>query len=256
VRKARSARRLTKAERQQLLLKLDRVTELPLLLLAFLMVPLLAGPYIWELTPSEQALLSGLNVIIWVSFAVDLGVKTLVAPERLRYLRQHWLDVVIVALPFVRPLRILRLVVYGSRAFQGARSLSKADFIIVYAFGSLITATTVIVAFEREANSRLSDFPEALWWGIVTITTVGYGDVTPVTTGGRIVAGILMLTGIGMFSVLTANFASKFVGQDEKLEDSAESKILAELQALRKEVRELRAELGRQAPEERDKVPV
>jgi voltage-gated potassium channel len=252
VRAVRKARRLTRPERQRLMVRLERVTELPLLVLSFLMVPLLAGPYLWELTPAEKSLLAGLNVVIWASFAADLAVKTLIAPDRMRYLRQHWIDVIIVAVPFFRPFRLLRLVIYGSRAFQGARRLSK----IVYAFGSLIVATSVIVAFERETNSQLSDFPEALWWGIVTITTVGYGDITPVTVGGRIVAGILMLTGIGMFSFLTANFASKFVGDDEKLESSAESKILAELELLRKEVRGLRVELERATPEQKDKMPV
>ena len=250
LKKARNPRLLTRKERADLLERIESITELPLLILAFLMVPLVAGPYMWELTTAERELLAGLNVVIWVSFAADLVVKTIVAPDRLRYLRTHWLDVVIVVVPFLRPLRILRLIIYGGRVVQGARRMSKANFIVVYAFGSLITATTVIVAFERDTNSQLSDFPEALWWGIVTITTVGYGDITPVTVGGRIVAGMLMLLGIGLFSVLTANFASKFVGQDEKEESSVESEILSELQALREEVRALRAQIGRPESEE------
>lgn len=237
MRTIRGASQPTVRQREQLLIRIERVSELPLLLLAFLMVPLLAGPFLWELSTAEVALLSALNIIIWIAFAGDLAIKVLVAPHRVRYVRTHWLDVVIVAVPFFRPLRILRLLIYGSRAFQGTRRLSRADFTIVYAFGALVIATTVIVAFERNADSRLGDFPDALWWGVVTITTVGYGDITPVTLGGRIVAAALMIVGIGMFSFLTANVASKLAREDKKAgeaeERSEDRRLFAEIQLLR-----------------------
>ena len=236
--------RLRETERASLLEGLDRATELPLLLLAFLMIPLVVGPFLWDLNAAEIALMSALNAIIWIAFAVDLGAKLILSTERVRYLREHWLDVVIVAIPFFRPFRIIRLFVYGSRAVQGGRRLSKPDFIIVYAFGSLIIATTFIVSFERSSDSQLADFPNALWWGVVTITTVGYGDITPATVGGKIVAAFLMVVGIGMFSFLTANIASRFVTQDEHEANGVEvSKLAVEIRSLRDEVGLLRSSL-------------
>lgn len=238
--------RLRGAERERLSERFERVTELPLLFLAFLMIPLIAGPFLWDLTTAEIALFTALNAIIWIAFAIDLGVKLLLSTRRIRYLRAHWLDVLIVAIPFFRPLRIIRLFVYGSRAFQGGRRLSKPDFVVAYAFGSLIIATTFIVAFERNSDSQLADFPNALWWGVVTITTVGYGDITPVSVGGRIIAAILMVVGIGIFSFITANIASRFVIQDEQEESGTEAgKLVIEMQSLREEVRLLRASLTR-----------
>ncbi len=69
-----------------------------------------------------------------------------------------------------------------------------------------------MLLFEEKAKgSNIHDYPDALWWAIVTVTTVGYGDRYPVTEGGRVVAAILMLVGIGLIGVLTATVASVFV---------------------------------------------
>lgn len=210
------------------------------------MIPLIVGPFLWDLTTGEIALFSTLNFLIWVAFAVDFGIKLVVSPRPDRYIRAHWLDALIVAVPFFRPLRIVRLILYGSRAFRGTRRLTENDFILSYGFGAVVIATTLVTTFERNQNSELSDFPEALWWAVVTVTTVGYGDITPVTLGGRIVAGILMVIGIGLFSAITANVASRFVARDttdEIKEEVADINLLVEeIRALRAEVRTLKAE--------------
>ena len=64
---------------------------------------------------------------------------------------------------------------------------------------------------ERTKGSNIHDYPDALWWAIVTVTTVGYGDRFPTTEGGRVVAVVLMLVGIGLIGVLTATVASVFI---------------------------------------------
>ena len=115
---------------------------------------------------------------------------------------------------------------------------------IVYAFGALIIATTVIVAFERDSGSRLAEYPDALWWGVVTVTTVGYGDITPETVGGRIIAALLMIVGIGLFSFVTANVAARFARSDDAVERAEED---AEFRRMMDEIKELRSEIGRLA---------
>ncbi len=68
------------------------------------------------------------------------------------------------------------------------------------------------LSFENGARgSTIHNYGDALWWAIVTVTTVGYGDKYPVTAGGRGVAVVLMLVGIGLIGVLTATVASYFV---------------------------------------------
>ena len=91
------------SRREALLHRIERLTELPLLVLAFVMIPLLVGPFLWSLSPPEEAIFLALDTFIWAVFAVDLGVKVVVSPRRLAYLRRHWLEVLIVIIPFFRP---------------------------------------------------------------------------------------------------------------------------------------------------------
>jgi voltage-gated potassium channel len=70
----------------------------------------------------------------------------------------------------------------------------------------------LVLLFEEKAKgSNIHSYPDALWWAIVTVTTVGYGDRYPVSAGGRAVAVVLMLVGLGLIGVLTATVASVFV---------------------------------------------
>ena len=117
---------------------------------------------------------------------MDLGVKVIIAPKRLAYIRQHWLEVLVVLLPFARPLRLARLFVYGSRAFVGVRRLTNVDFLLVYAIGLVIIAATVVTSVEVDPDSSIESFEDALWWSMTTVTTVGYGDTSPVTAAGRV----------------------------------------------------------------------
>ncbi len=223
--------------REAMLQRVERLTELPLLLLSFAMIPLLLGPLMWEMSPNEETLFFTLDVFIWALFAADLIVKLVVAPDRLGYARQHWLEVLIVLIPFIRPLRIVRLFVFGARAFGGARRLVNVDFLLVYAIGMVIIAATFVTSFERGHDS-ITSFPDALWWSFVTVTTVGYGDLSPVTPAGRAIAIVLMLVGIGLFGGLTANLASAIVKSEDNVEDKVDT-LLEEIRELRTQVVEL-----------------
>jgi voltage-gated potassium channel len=78
--------------------------------------------------------------------------------------------------------------------------------------GLIFVCSGLELAFEKSAHgSTIHNFGDALWWAVVTVTTVGYGDKYPMTAGGRGVAVVLMLVGIGLIGVLTATVASYFV---------------------------------------------
>ena len=226
--------------REAMLLRLDRMTELPLLLLSFIMIPVLLGPLLWEdsFSTAERALFQTLDIFIWAIFAADFFLKFAVTPEKLQYLRGHWLEGLTVLVPFLRPLRILRIVLFGARAIRGARRLANVDFLIVYAIGIVVIAATVVAGVERGHDS-INSFTDALWWSVVTATTVGYGDMTPVTPVGRGMAIMLMLVGIGLFGGLTANFASTIFRTDDNVEANTEL-LLKEMKALREELKDLR----------------
>ena len=225
--------------REVMLDKIERMTELPLMILAAVMVPLLAAPLFWDLSPSSEALTFALDTFIWALFAADLAIKIAIAPQRVKYIKQHWLEVMVVLIPVARPLRILRLIVYGSRAYRGAIRLAYVDFLVVYAIGLVLVITTIVTSVERGHDSELDTFPDALWWAVVTVTTVGYGDVVPVTQIGRAFAYVLMIGGIGLFGALTANLASIMTRREDP-GSAAIGSLIEEVQSMRDELTRLR----------------
>ncbi len=227
------------SQREALLLRIERITEAPLLILSFVMIPLLVGPFLWELSAQEESLFLTLDSLIWALFAVDLIIKTAIAPHRLPYLRRHWLEVLVVVVPFFRPLRIIRIFIFGSRAWIGFRRLVHVDFLLVYGIGLVIIAATVTASVEGGEQASINSFGDALWWAVVTITTVGYGDMVPVTAAGRAVATVLMLGGVAFFSGVTANLAS-FLVKGSDTEKKALSQLSKEIESLRGELARLR----------------
>ena len=96
----------------------------------------------------------------------------------------------------------------------------------------------MVASVEGGENASIHSFTDALWWAFVTITTVGYGDMVPVTVAGRAMAIILMLGGIAFFSGVTANLASFLVRGSGK-DKTALARLTAEMQDLRKEIARL-----------------
>ena len=198
-------------EREKLIKRISSITESPLIILAFAMIPLLIGPYIWDLSQDELNTFNRLDQIIWALFVINLIVKVLIAPRRLSFLKSNILEVIVV-IPYLQPLRI---VFFGTKAIWGMTKIARPDFLIVVSGGLVIISATIVTSLERSSNPELGSFPDALWWAIVTITTVGYGNQAPGTFFGRIVAGILMITGVGIFGAIDAYLAAFFVRKDE-----------------------------------------
>ena len=118
------------ARRERLLERVERATDVPLMIVAAFTIPLFLGPYLWG---SEERAVLLWNAIIWGLFALDLSVKVILAPHSIAYLRSPLLDVLIVLVPFIRPLRALRVFLYATRAATGARRILGIDSVVVYA---------------------------------------------------------------------------------------------------------------------------
>jgi voltage-gated potassium channel len=193
-----------------------------------------------ELTSGEETTFLVLDYFIWAIFAIDLLVKIVISPHRFAYAKRHWLEVLVVVIPFFRPLRIIRVFVFGSRAWVGMRRLVNVDFLLVYGIGLVIIAATVVASVEGGEGASIHSFADALWWAVVTITTVGYGDMVPVTLVGRAIALILMLGGIAFFSGMTANLASFLIkGKDTGKTEMAG--LVKEIERLREDIATLRS---------------
>ena len=107
-----------------------------------------------------------------------------------------------------------------------------------------VAALAVLDAERGAPDATITSFPDALWWGFVTVTTVGYGDEFPVTATGQITAVFLMLVGIGLLGSVTATVASWIADRFQQQEDIEQLAILEELRAIREELAVLRAAAG------------
>jgi len=185
--------------------------------------------------------------IIWGIFVTDYLIRLTLADDRRRWFVQHLLDLAVVALPLLRPLRLLRLVILVG-ALQKAVGNAIRGRIVAYTLGGvsllIYVASLAVLEQEREQPGALiTSFGKALWWSITTVTTVGYGDLYPVTNTGKVIAVLLMIGGISLIGVVTASLASWIV-QRVAEDDSAKRGATAEqVDELRAEVRALATEL-------------
>jgi voltage-gated potassium channel len=231
----------------------ERATGRLLTAAAIVFLAAYAIPIMWPHLP--HAVLTGCSIASWATwmlFAVDLVVRFALAPDRLRYLVRHWFDVIVVALPLLRPLRLLRLVpllrVLNQRATSGLRGR-----LAIYVGGgaSLLAfcgALTVLDAERTNPEANITGFGDAAWWAIVTMTTVGYGDRYPTTGIGRLAAVALMLAGIAVLGVVTATLASWLVEQVKTSEQEQTEELRAQIADLRAKVEALGDESGRAGP--------
>jgi voltage-gated potassium channel len=194
------------------------------MVLALAWLPVLIIPLITTFHAAIADAFDAFDYFVWAAFAVEYAVKLRLAVDRRSFARHHLLDLAVVAVPILRPLRLADLfrfvrlgrvsVVLGDGLKRGKAMLTHHGFHFV-----LMSVTAIVFAsaaledvLERHApGSTIHNFGDGLWWAIVTVTTVGYGDKVPVTGAGKFVAVALMLTGIGLVGFLTATVASFFV---------------------------------------------
>jgi len=178
----------------------------------------------------------------WAIFAIDYLWNIIVASNRKQWVLRHLPELFIVAVPTLRAFRLLRLLslLVVIQKLGGGKLRGK---IVTYIIGTttmiIFISSLAILDLERNApNTTITTFGDAVWWAIVTITTVGYGDLTPVTSGGRIVAVFLMISGISLLGTVTATLASWIVEkvsvETSKESDEATARIENELQELKR----------------------
>jgi voltage-gated potassium channel len=203
-----------------------------------------------DATPRTHAIANTVNWVVWLAFCFEFGLRLAVVPKKARFLRQAWFDllIIVVSPPFavpdllqsvraVRALRLLRLVralaflSIGVKASKRALRHRKFHYVLLVTAAVMLLGATGLYVVEREHNEALTSFGDALWWAVSTTTTVGYGDIYPKTGEGRLIAVLLMLTGIGVIGVFTATIASLFMIEDEQDEFNGLHKRLDEIEA-------------------------
>lgn len=225
----------------------DRATEVPLLVASLAFFVAFALPIVWYPAPERVVeVCTTVEWLTWGMFAVDYAVRLSLSRSKRTFVRNNWFDLLVIALPMLRPMRLLRLLtvvsVMNKRAAADMRG--KVGLYVAVAAGMLATVGALAVLdVERGApGANITTVGQAFWWAAATMTTVGYGDVYPVTGLGRVIAVGLMVGGVAVLGAVTGTLASWIV---EKVSDaSGERETLdAELRELRKQVASLRDEL-------------
>lgn len=217
----------------------------PMMVVTILWLPVLIVPLLTPVHGAVADACTAINVFVWALFVIEYVVKLYLAPQRGRFVKTHVLDLIIVVVPFFRPLRATRLLRLqalarvlivggeGMRRIKGVLTHKGFHFVVLAAALLVFVCAGLVTMAERHAHgANIHDYGQGLWWAIVTVTTVGYGDRYPITPFGQGVAVVLMLAGIGLIGALTATVASYFV---EQKTDEADER-LARVEALLEQV--------------------
>lgn len=158
-----------------------------------------------------------IDIVISLIFLADWINRLLQAPDRGKFLRQSWWELLAAVPVYLEPtgiLRFVRLIVRLRILFNKSRYFVKHAYPLeIFTFFAVIMfgGADLFHAFEYGVNENVQSFFDSIWWAMVTITTVGYGDIAPVTTGGRIVSMALMMLGIGFLGLTTGLVARALV---------------------------------------------
>lgn len=245
---------VVRSERAELLEHLQAVLE-PLMVglgLVFLALLLLdfAGP---DLSERGRRWLGDAMTAIWVAFLVDFAVRIVVAPSKLRFLRANWLGALSLALPFLRPLRVLRaartvrplsLVRLLGGINRGIRVLRRVTRGRQVAYVAALTGLVVLAGavgvrfFDRGVEGApIRTFGDALWWASALVTTVN-SEKYAVSPEARVLAILMRVYAVSVFGLATAAVASYLIGA------AASSPAAGDDEALRAEIAALRRELA------------
>ena len=219
--------------------RLERVLQVVVVLGALATIPLTVAA---QRGDSGPLIIAG-DWLIWAIFTAEFLIMASRSGGWGKYTRRNWFHVVVIVVSFpvlpdllalsrlarlsrlLRLLRLLRVILVTGRAIRGLRvAVGREGLLYLLVVAVLIVLSSAGALTVLEPATLETGFGDALWWAIVTATTVGYGDIAPSTTAGRTIGVVLMLLGIGIISTLAASVTAYFVGQDE----GAEIKDLAQ----------------------------
>lgn len=235
------------------------LTDIPLTIVAALFLVVYAVDVIADLHGTADAAAQAIMWVIWGVFAIDYVTNLVLADRRWHWFWTHFYELLIVALPALRPLRLLRLVTLLSFLQRGARRALRGRVVIYTVGASLVLVFVAALAeldVERDAvGTHIHNFGDAVWWACVTITTVGYGDVTPVTVEGRCIAVGVMIAGIALLGTVTATLASFFIDRVADVAEEESDETQAAISELKAEIAGLRADLRTMIEQSSNETP-
>ncbi len=207
---------IRQVDRAAKIAKWERKSAIPLGILALLFLAFWAMQVLLPVTQLEWEILEVAIILIWVGFIVDFVVRYLYHPDKIRFMRNNVIEFLALVLPAFRVFRMLRVITAIGMFTRVAQTLQARVNIYIAIVLPMMVFAGALGVYEAEhdvPSATIKSFTDALWWCCVTVFTVGYGDLYPVTLEGRVIAVLMMLGGFGLISVVTANLASYFLKQ-------------------------------------------
>ena len=205
-------------DRHDLVDEIERATRYPLAVLGVAWLVIAIIILTKNANGSSSKILVGILFGLWAVLLAEYLARLAVSPDRRGYLKRRWVEPVTVVVPPFQGWHVFGieemslLVREGELRLEAILRHHSLFRVLIAAVATLVLGAWLVLLFEENIKgSNIHNFPDALWWAVVTVTTVGYGDRYPVSAGGRTVAVILMLIGIGLIGVLTATVASVFI---------------------------------------------
>lgn len=206
-----------------------------------------------EAPPAVVWTLDGVTWLVWGGFVIDYFVRLACSKPRAVFVRTHKLDLLMVVLPMLRLLRVFLLLRKALRNVSTEKVASSIVSVVVF-----VVLASAFLVWRVEYNApgaSITTFRDAIWWAVVTTTTVGYGDYTPVTAQGRAIAIVVMIVGVGLIGTVSATAAAWFVNRRKPApppgtdagdaEPTTHDELIARLDALSAQQVEIRAMLDR-----------
>jgi len=220
----------------------DHEVAWELLMAALAVVFIVAGYAADNASSGEGAGYWALETALTVLFAAEFSSRIWASRDRRGYLRGHWIDLVAIVptvpgAKLLRLLRLLRLIRVFAGVYRALTSLQRlaGQRSLIWLFsawlGVAVICSAAMFIAESGVNPNVKSPADALWWGIVTLTTVGYGDISPITPEGRFAAGALMILGITLFAATTGTIASFLISAQQASQRGVPER-LRELRAL------------------------
>lgn len=221
----------------------ESLAEWPLAVIAVAFLVLFSVQVLAQPHGVNSHIVRGMLFLLYLPFAVDYIARLALAEDRLRWFFRHLLDLVIVAVPFFGPLRILRLVTLVGALQRVLGDVIRGRVVVFTAFSAVLlvyASSLAVLQVERSApGAHITSFGDAVWWALTTITTVGYGDLYPITTVGRIIAVLLMIGGISLVGTITATVATWIVHRVAAEDTAQQAATVAHIEGLRADVARL-----------------
>jgi voltage-gated potassium channel len=250
-------KRIVQHQRHQLQVRIHRWMEVPLAVLAIVMVVLLVIDLSTIASPALEHRVQQAETLIWAVFLVDFVLEFALAPSKRRYVRRNWITAISVLLPAFGVLRIVRavqllrglsllrvLAVFnrGARALGHVARRGQLGYVAALTAVVILTGAAAVFYFEHgDRGSDIRSFGDALWWSAALVTTINVG-LEPATLEGRTLGFLMRIFALGVTGYITAIIAGYILGYRDRAGFTAEDR--AEIRQLRREVADLQATLA------------